>query len=87
MRKKYHGVLKVYFNRELIRRRTELCLTQAQMAEQLLMDDRSYIDLDHGKSCCSAITLAIYLAFICDDVYGFVEGLRYAFNIAKENAA
>ena len=87
MRKTYQSILKTYFNHVLVRRRTELRMTQAQMAEQLYMDDRSYIDLDHGKSCCSALTLALYLVFICDDVLIFVEGLRYAFNTEKGSAA
>jgi len=87
MRKTYHSILKSYFNQALIQRRMDLQLTQGEMAEQLLMDDRSYIDLDHGKSCCSALTLALYLVFICDDVLIFVEGLRYAFNTEKGSAA
>lgn len=87
MRKTYQCILKVYFNRNLVQTRTTLQLTQAEMAERLSMDDRSYIDLDHGKSCCSAVTLALYLAFVCDDVPQFVEGLRYAFNSGKDSAA
>lgn len=87
MRKTYQYILKIYFNHDLVQMRTTLHLTQAQMAELLSMDDRSYIDLDHGKSCCSAVTLALYLAFVCDDVLKFVEGLRYAFNAGKDSAA
>lgn len=87
MRKHYHSILKTYFTHELVQRRMDLQITQAEMAERLLMDDRSYIDLDHGKSCCSALTLALYIAFICDDVYDFAEGLRYAFDAGKNSAA
>ena len=87
MRKIYQGILKTYFHRTLIQRRADLQLTQSQMAEQLLMDERSYIDLDHGKSCCSALTLALFLAFICEDVLIFVEDLRYAFDAGKDSAA
>ena len=29
------------------------------------MDDRSYIDLDHGKTLCSSLTLALYLSDAC----------------------
>lgn len=87
MRKIYHGILKTYFHQTLVRRRMDLKMTQAEMAEQLLMDDRSYIDLDHGKSCCSAVTLALYLAFVCEDVPVFAEGLRYAFSTGKDSAA
>ena len=61
MRKAYHSVLKHYFYVQLIHTRMSLGLTQSEMAEKLSMDDRSYIDLDHGKTCCSAVTLALYL--------------------------
>lgn len=87
MRKMYHRILKTYFTNTLVQRRQALQLTQAQMAERLLMDDRSYIDLDHGKTCCSALTLALYLAFICEDVHNFTEGLRYAFSTGRDSAA
>lgn len=87
MRKTYQYILKIYFYRNLVQTRADLQLTQAEMAERLSMDDRSYIELDHGKSCCSAVTLALYLAYVCDDVHQFVEGLRYAFDAGKDSAA
>ena len=87
MRKTYQSILKTYFNHVLVRRRNELRMTQAQMAEQLYMDDRSYIDLDHGKSCCSALTLALFLVYVCEDVLIFTEGLRHAFRMGRDSAA
>lgn len=87
MRKTYQYILKIYFYRNLVQARADLQLTQAEMAERLSMDDRSYIELDHGKSCCSAVTLALYLAYVCDDVHQFAEGLRYAFDAGKDSAA
>ena len=87
MRKIYHSILKTYFHHTLVRRRMDLQMTQSQMAERLCMDDRSYIDLDHGTSCCTALTLALYLVFLCEDVRDFTEGLRYAFNAGKDSAA
>lgn len=87
MRKTYQIILRGYFNQCLVQQRTKLHMTQAEMAERLAMDDRSYIDLDHGKTCCGAVTLALYIAFVCDDVQQFAEGLRHAFNTGKDNAA
>lgn len=63
MRKKYTEILKVYFRDSLIKTRNVKDLTQSQMAEILIMDNRSYADLNNGKSCCSALTLALYLIF------------------------
>lgn len=87
MRKTYHTILKEQFHIRLIRARVRLELTQAEMAEKLHMDDRSYSDLDTGKNCCSAVTLALFLVFICEDVEGFLEELRHAFEVGTERAA
>ena len=58
MRKQLREILKAYFYTQLIATRSEKRLTQSQMAERLAMEDRSYIDLDQGKTCFSTITLA-----------------------------
>lgn len=78
MRKAYRKVLKNCFNHVLVRTRTEQALTQSQMAEKLAMDERSYIDLDHGKSCCSAVTLVLFLIYCCQDPLGFLGELKNA---------
>lgn len=79
MRKQQREILKNYFYAQLIAARSAKRMTQSQMAEQLAMDDRSYVDLDHGKTCCSAITLARFLVFVCESPVQFLEGLRLAF--------
>ena len=87
MRRIYHNILKQHFYVHLVHIRTTNGLTQSEMAEKLSMDDRSYIDLDHGKTCCSAVTLALFLVYVCDDVQEFLEELRHAFNTALNQAA
>ena len=87
MRKTYQKALQRYFRSNILLYRGTLRLTQSQMAERLCMDERAYSDLDRGKTCCSAVTLALYIAFLCEDVQKFVEGLRNAFNADKNSAA
>lgn len=87
MRKIYRTALKRCFHRSLIRSRMTMDLTQAAMAERLAMDERSYVDLDHGKTCCSATTLALFLVYVCEDVYGFLEELRTAFEADTDQVA
>lgn len=84
MRKQLREILKAYFYTQLIATRSEKRLTQSQMAERLAMEDRSYIDLDQGKTCCSAITLARFLIFVCESLMQFLEGLRRAFEEAEK---
>ena len=83
MRKMYHKILKSCFHSSLVRTRTVMDLTQSQMAERLSMDDRSYINLDHGKNCCSATTLALFLIYCCHDPLAFLGELKNA--IEAEN--
>jgi len=78
MRKHYHTILKSCFHSNLVRTRKANALTQSQMAELLAMDDRSYIELDHGRNCCSATTLALYLIYCCHDPWDFLGELKDA---------
>ena len=83
----YRNILKSHFHVHLVQIRTTNGLTQSEMAEKLSMDDRSYIDLDHGKTGCSALTLALFLIYICTDPLGFLEELRDAFEREDSKAA
>lgn len=87
MRKTYYKILRSCFRTSLLRTKEALGFTQAQMAEQLSMDERSYSDLDRGKSCCSATTLCLYLIYLCQDTQAFLEELRHAFENSKDRAA
>ena len=80
MRKQYNDILKALFYTHLISTRDLLQCTQAQMAKNLLMDVRSYIELDHGNSCCSALTLMLYLLYYCENPQKFLNNLRDALN-------
>ena len=79
MRRQYLDILKTHFYRHLIETRATLGLTQEQMAETLIMDVRSFMYLDHGKHCCSALTLSLYLIYYCPDVNMFLRELKAEF--------
>ena len=44
---------------------------------------RARVDLEHGESCCSAVTLALFLMYFCQEPLVFLEGLRYAFEAVR----
>lgn len=79
MRTQFEAILKQFFYEHQTKTRSELRLTQAQMAERLNMDRRSYTDLDTCKNCCSALTLISYLIYCCDDPMAFLLALYEAF--------
>ena len=83
MRKLYQGILKTFFYKHLVKLRASLNLTQTAMAQRLSMDVRSYIALDHGESCCSALTLSRYLIYCCN-ANAFLMDLRQAFEGATD---
>ena len=84
MRQIYHEILKKKFYDQVIHTRDDKRMTQAEMAERLAMADRSYIELDHGNYSCSAVTLALYLCYLCDDAQGFLDDLRKDFDAATK---
>lgn len=76
MRKRYERILRVFFCRVVRRTRANMGITQEEMADRLAMSGRSYLDLEHGDAGCSGLTLAMFLAFVCEDPVGFLEGFR-----------
>ena len=85
MRELYLSILKTYFHEKLIHLRSALGLTQEQMADLLRMNCRNYVYLDHGKNCCSALTLVLFLLYVCDDPVAFLEELRRKFDSIDNN--
>ncbi len=86
MRKQYSAILKEHFHRHLVRSRQELGLSQEEMAQRLQMDCRNYVELDHGKSCGNALTIAMYLMFVSEDPKGFLQELKEELEKADEAA-
>lgn len=79
-------VLRILFRRWLIAARTDMGITQEAMARLLVVSLRSYADLESGQSCCSAITLALFLLRVCPDPQAFLEDVRRALENELENA-
>lgn len=87
MRNHYKQILKAFFHHKLFRTRVDvLDITQEEMANLLALSSRSYVDLDHGRRCCSAVTLALFLVCVCNDPAEFLEELRYAFESVRTKA-
>lgn len=87
MRKHYINVLKSFFHDKLFYTREALGISQEEMAHRLAMAARTYVDLDHGKTSCSALTLARFLIYVCADPVSFLEELRNAFEATDNKAA
>ena len=79
--------MKSFFHAKLFHTREALGISQEEMAHRLAMAARTYVDLDHGKTCCSALTLALFLIYVCADPVAFLEELRNALEAADNKAA
>lgn len=80
MRKTYQDILKRCFCTQLSAlTRRENCMRKSEMASHLLMTERAYYDLERGKFCCSALTLVLYLIYLCPDTAAFLEKIRSKF--------
>ena len=87
MRNRYKQILKAFFHHKLFRTRVDvLDITQEEMAPLLAMSCRSYVDLEHGTTSCSAVTLALFLVYVCSNPTEFLEDLRYAFESVRTKA-
>ncbi|MBQ7875717.1 MAG: hypothetical protein IJ316_00345 [Clostridia bacterium] len=87
MRKIYSNKLKEFFCKELIKTRANLGLTQFEISERLALSPRPYIELEHGRSLCSALTLVLYLIYLCPDVEKFLNQVRIIFESDKDDVA
>ena len=79
MKKRCSDALKNFFREQLLQTRNSLHLTQRQMADDLMMAERSYAALESGESGCSALTLALFLAYFCDDPAALRTELKEVF--------
>ena len=68
--------LRAYMAARFARTRKDAKLTQAAFSEILMVDTRSYVDLEHGRNLCGALTFVLYLVFLCKDADDFVQELR-----------
>ena len=64
--------LRAYMAARFARTRKDAELTQAAFSEILMVDTRSYVDLEHGRNLCGTLTFV----FLCKDVDDFVQELR-----------
>lgn len=68
--------LKSFLACQFKKKRLEKRLTQAQMAESLQIDPRSYADLEHGKFLCSTAVLTLYLLLHEDAPNMFLQAVK-----------
>lgn len=87
MRDHLTKILKAFFCEKVYAERKLSGISQEQMAGCLEMACRSYVDLEHGISGCSALTLALFLVYRCKDPVGFLNELKEAFEKDNEKSA
>ena len=75
MRRKIEAVYKDTFREIALKTRFNLGFTQAKMSEALLMSERSYEEIERGRSACSAVT-AILLLIIADNRNEVLDNLK-----------
>lgn len=86
MRNTYRILIGKYFCQTVFTYRMQQDMTQVEMAERFCMDERSYIDLEHGKNGCSVVTLMLFLLYECSDVDNFLRELRDIFEEVNDAA-
>lgn len=87
MRKTYNNQLKAICHNHIVSERVENNLSQTKMAEILMMDLRSYADIESGKSCCSLLTFILFVIFFCIDTNEIVDEIKIAFEESNNEVA
>ena len=83
MKQYFYVQMKAYLRSQLLTTRECLQISQAEMAHRLLMSVRAYVALESGQSCCSLITVLLFLSRCCSDRENFIEGLLRIFEVPE----
>lgn len=75
--------LKDYLRTALLQNRAALDISQEEMAHRLLMSSRAFANLESGHSCCSLITMLLFLTRCCTDRRAFIDGLMLILDAAE----
>ena len=80
MKDAYRTALKHILCEQIGSTRISLELTQDKMAESLMIDVRSYADIDRGISMCGTLTFVLFLLQYCQDTADLLSRIRTAFD-------
>ena len=87
MREAIQKELKSYLAEVMKKTRKAKKLSQAKMAEILVMDVRSYADIENGSNLCGTITFIHFMLYIAEDINKAFEGIAIVVENAKEHVA
>lgn len=85
MRAEMEAILKETFRDLALKLRYERKITQHKMAEALVMSERSYEDIECGRSACGALTICLLL-IECEDANKILADLRVEFEKVHSSA-
>ena len=83
MRQEKDKIIKTVFRTLALKTRERLDLTQKEMANRLDMCERSYFDIEAGKTKCGTLTVLLLLMEL-EDPRGFLLDLKAAFESEYE---
>lgn len=78
MKEEAKKAVKKYIRRELVRTRYELGVSRVEMGLRMGMTEWGYKDLERGISCCSLISMLLFVNHCCKDPDAFLQGLKEA---------
>lgn len=87
MREIIQKELKSYLAKYMRETRKAQKLSQAKMAEILVMDIRSYADIENGSNLCGTVTFIHFMLYVVDDITKVFEQIAVVVEDAKKHAA
>lgn len=68
--------LRAYMSKHLPQTRREQNLSQTKFSERLMIDMRSYTDLEHGECLRCTLTFVLFLMFCCKDRDALLQDMK-----------
>lgn len=84
MKKQYENLLKAYLRAQFLKRRGELGLTQAQIAEIMAVETRTYCNNEKGSSLCNTVSFILFLMYCCPDSQEMLNEIKDMFENASK---
>lgn len=68
--------LRSFLGERFMLTRNDLGVSQIEFANDLEIDRRSYLDIEHRKNLCCTLTLLRFLCYYCDDPLAVIAECR-----------
>ena len=83
LKEQYQKMLKSIMHDQLGKARERMNMSQVEFSEMLMIDPRSYLELEHGNNLCSTLVFVLFAIYCCDDADALLAEIKDGFEQLK----